>query len=153
MKTTIKINDKAVEIELTAEQVEAIKKASEKITDRIKTYEDACKVFGIDPSKIMLTYSDQLSVKDANSIVAFAKLQTIVKALNEGWQPDWSNVNQPKYYPWFKWVGSGAGFSCHVYICGYTHSTVGSRLVFKSSELAEYAGKQFNHLYNDLLSL
>ncbi|WP_410221907.1 hypothetical protein [Pedobacter sp.] len=104
MKTTININNKAVEIELTTEQVEAIKKASEKITDRVKTYEDACKIFGIDPSKIMLTYPDQLSVKDANSIVAFAKLQTIAKALNEGWEPDWSNANQPKYYPWFKWV-------------------------------------------------
>jgi len=27
------------------------------------------------------------------------KMSIIVKALNEGWEPDWDNDNEPKYYP------------------------------------------------------
>lgn len=51
MKTTININGNDVEIELTAEQVEKINQASVKITDRLKTWEDACNIKGIDPVK------------------------------------------------------------------------------------------------------
>ncbi len=152
MKTTININNKAVEIELTAEQVEAIKKASEKITDRVRTFEDALTIVGASENlKILLAYNGQ--DMDMLASVAHAKLGIIAKALNEGWQPDWSDDDQYKYYPWFEWVGSAPGFSYGDYVYGRSGTSVGSRLVFKSRELAEYAGKQFNQLYNDLFSL
>ncbi|MOA38929.1 hypothetical protein D3C78_1606660 [compost metagenome] len=50
-------------------------------------------------------------------------------------------------------VGSGAVFSFVVYAYGHSHSGVGSRLVFKSRELAEYAAKQFINEYKDFFTL
>lgn len=152
MKTTININNKAVEIELTVDQVEAIKKASEKITDRVKTFDDALAIVGASENlKILLAYNGQ--DVDMLASLAHAKLGIIAKALNEGWQPDWLNGNQAKYYPWFKQVGSALGFSCNDYVYGHSLARVGSRLVFKTSDLAIYAGKQFTSLYNDLFTL
>lgn len=68
---------------------------NEKITDRVKTFEDAYNVLGINTGCV---YS---SSEDPDEI-AYKKLKVIVKALNEGWTPDWNNDDQPKWYPWFE---------------------------------------------------
>ncbi|MGB4775722.1 MAG: hypothetical protein WBP45_11145 [Daejeonella sp.] len=120
-------------------------------TERIKSYEDACEDQGIEP--LELSDFDFLPVADRKHAFASHKLTVIIKALNEGWVPDWKNGSQYKYYGWFKQVGSGAGFSYDDYVYGYSVTTVGSRLCFKSRELAEYAGKQFINEYNDYLTL
>jgi hypothetical protein len=119
---------------------------SQKITDRVKTFEDACEVLGVGPS-----YS--FNSTDSKDEIAYKKLKIIIQALNEGWTPDWSNSNQKKWYPWMKWNGSGFGFSDSY--CDYwaTRTCVGSRLCFKSEELAIYAAKQFEAIYNDFLTL
>lgn len=122
---------------------------SQKITDRVKTFEDACAIIGVDPGDYAISTS---ATKDDCSINAYAKLIIIARALNEGWQPDWSNSSQYKYVPYFTHKG---GFGLSYDDCGLwralTH--VGSRLCFKSGELAEYAGKQFVDIYNTFLSL
>lgn len=150
MKTTIEINGKPVEITLTDQQVAEIKKATIDIKDRVKTYENACNELGIEA----IDFDEFSQLPDALGLYAFHRLTTISAALNEGWKPDWSDHSQYKYYAWFKHssvVGSGFSFG----VCGYgtSASNVGSRLCFKSSELAEYAGKQFIDIYNDFLSL
>ena len=121
------------------------------ITEKIKTFEDACLSLGIDPAKA-LPYANP-EVSDQIAINAFAKITIIAKALNEGWVPDWDDSDQNKYYPWF-WMESkaagGSGFSCSGCDYGDSYSAVGSRLVFKSSELARYAG---NHILETYLSL
>ena len=81
---------------------------------------------------------------------AHLKIQIIAKALNEGWYPNWNDTNEYKYYPWFK-ASPGVGFSFSDYDFALTRSTVGSRLCFKSRDLAEYAGKQFIDIYNQFL--
>jgi hypothetical protein len=48
---------------------------------------------------------------------------------------------------------SGVGFSYVDCVRWLTSSDVGSRLCFKSSELAEYAGKTFESIYKDFLTL
>lgn len=121
------------------------------ITDRVKTYEDACDVLGIQQHNFLCSEDDPHG--DNASVVAFQKLTTIVRALNEGWQPDWSNSGQYKYYPWFKANVSGSGLSFDGYDVWYSNTDVGSRLAFKNSELAAYAGKQFNDLYNQFLTI
>jgi hypothetical protein len=131
MKITIEVNGKPVEIELTTDQIKTIKG---KITDRVKTFEDACKVLGYAIPKSM-------HVTD--------KLKTIATVLNEGWTPDWNNSAQYKYVPYFRWNGtafvSGGSY-------GWSGSSdVGSRLCFRSSELAKYAAEQFIDLYNEFL--
>jgi len=118
------------------------------IMDRVKTFEDACKVLNLNYSYCVNGVEDSIS----KSLVAFYKLQIIAKALNEGWVPDWSNSDQYKYYPWFKY-GSGVGFSYADAVFDHTYTGVGSRLCFKTRELAEYAGKHFQGLYNDFLLL
>ncbi len=115
------------------------------ITDRVKTFEDACNILGKDPGDLI---PGEAVSQDSNSIVAYRKLIIIARALNEGWVPDWENDSQYKYYPWFD-LSSGSGLSYHDYAYRDSYSTVGSRLCFKSRQLAEYAGKQFLDIYKD----
>lgn len=125
------------------------KALSEKITDRVKSLLDAYEIE--QPSKELsdlIGYTGQ--DPDMISASAYAKLTHIVKVLNEGWKPNWSNENEYKYFPYFKHK-SGFGLSYDVY--WFAHSDVGSRLCFKSAELAEYAGKQFADIYNDYLTI
>lgn len=115
-----------------------------KTKKRIKSFEEACMALGIDP--LHLPIVENLPVKDQDAIIAFYKLTIIIRALNEGWEPNWKDSNEFKYYNYL-FVRSG---SCFVYSTTYFTSTsadVGSRLCFKSSELAKYALSQFKELY------
>jgi hypothetical protein len=119
---------------------------------KLKTYEACCKKLGKDPVKELPFAKPKNGFQKA--LNAYAKLFIIIEALNEGWQPDWNNDDEYKYYPWL-WVKpnvknpSGFWLSCDG--CGYGDSgtSVGSRLCFKSRELAEYAGKQFQGIYEE----
>ena len=122
-----------------------------KITDRIKTFEDALNEIGgvSDNAQILLKYNG--TDNDMIAAQAQMKLSIIARALNEGWKADWTDHSQYKYYPWFEYK-SGFGFSSANYGNWYADASVGSRLCFKNRELAEYAGKQFQSLYNDLFN-
>ena len=86
--------------------------------------------------------------------VAYKMIKEIVTAFNEGWTPDWTNSNEGKYYPWFKMGSpSGGGFSCDDCDDWYTYSGVGSRLCYKSADLAKHAGQLFESIYKDFLTL
>ena len=130
-----------------------------KITDKVKTFEDACKVLGI--KKTVPDFSTlPISEEHQKSFAAYYKLIIIIKALNENWEPNWDDETEKKWYPYFKMKsnnggcgGSGFGFSTTTYGSWYTLASCGSRLCFKSSELAEYAGKQFTSIYKDFLTL
>lgn len=56
---------------------------SQPIIERVKTFDDACKVVGLDKVQVGVAGLDD----DTNSIIAYIKLAIIAKALNEGWQP------------------------------------------------------------------
>lgn len=126
----------------------------EEITDRVKTYEDACKVLGVEP----INEQNAKAQGFRSDEIARRKLETIAAALNEGWKPDWNNTDQYKYYPYFyiqenaKGKGS-AGLSCaNSYgTASYTTAYIGSRLCFYASRLARYAGNQFTDLYEQIL--
>lgn len=117
---------------------------NQKITDRVKRFEDACQVLNLDPE-------DVLSKSDTADEAAYKKLKVIVKALNEGWEPDWNEGDEEKWYPWF--YLNQPGFRLNHVAYHYTLSNVGSRLCFKSRELAEYAAKQFQSIYQDFFTL
>jgi hypothetical protein len=119
-----------------------------KVTDRIKTFDDVLKELDIDPAKFLMQ-CDGLSTDE----VAYRKVKLIVQALNEGWTPDWTDGQWNKYYPWFYMGGSsGSGFAYDDYGAWDTYSSCGSRLCFKSSELAKYAGQQFTDIYKDFFT-
>jgi hypothetical protein len=115
----------------------------------IKTFEDACKKLGIDPSK--LPDVSGLLEEFAKPIIAHYKLIIIYKAINNGWVPDWSNDDQYKYYPWFWVLSSGFGFSDSGYLYDITGTTVGSRLCTDESDKAKYIATQFEAEYKDYL--
>ena len=126
----------------------------EEITDRVKTYEDACKVLGVEP----INEQNAKAQGFRSDEIARRKLETIAAALNEGWNPDWNNTGQYQYYPYIyiqetaKGKGS-AGLSCASAANAATPTTavIGSRLCFYASRLARYAGNQFTDLYEQIL--
>lgn len=119
------------------------------ITDKIKSYDDACEDQGIEP--LSLSDFKFLPKADQKSSFAFHKLTVIIKALNEGWEPDWNNSGEWKWYAYFK--GSGSGFAFHSAGAWGTGTTAGSRLCFKTDALATYSGKQFVAIYKDFMEI
>lgn len=126
----------------------------EEITDRVKTYEDACKVLGVEP----INEQNAKAQGFRSDEIARRKLETIAAALNEGWKPDWNNTDQYKYYPYFyiqenaKGKGSaGLSFAITSYAATYSAAPIGSRLCFYASRLARYASNQFTDLYEQIL--
>lgn len=139
------------------------------VTDRVKTFEDACHESGIDPEQYMSKYEDEPA-----DVIAYMKLRVICKALNEGWTPQFVK-GEFRYFPYFYLYtneeisrmseeeksrvvfrsGSSAdasgGVSCAnaFYDSAYVNASIGSRLVIKKRELTEYAGKQFIDLWAD----
>lgn len=120
-----------------------------KITEQVASYEDACRILGINPDDLPIV--DTLPEKDRQSIIAYYKLTVIIRALNEGWEPDWADWSQCKYYNWFYVDNSSSAFRFDDASRTYTGTgtCVGSRLCFRNSDLAAYAAKKFEELYKD----
>lgn len=93
-----------------------------------------------------------INPKHIEALIALNKLFTIAQAWNkeDGFVPDFSDCNQDKWFPWFKYDKDAAGFVCAStdYTPTAAYATFGSRLCFKTSERAEQFGKQFAKLYN-----
>lgn len=125
----------------------------EEITDRVKTYEDACKVLGVEP----INEQNAKAQGFRSDEIARRKLETIAAALNEGWKPDWNNTDQYKYYPYFyiqenaKGAYAGLSYANTDNAAAVTYAYFGSRLCFYASRLARYAGNQFTDLYEQIL--
>jgi hypothetical protein len=111
----------------------------------IKTFDDACESLDINPNIRFL-------IEAQNDEIAYKKLKIIIKAINQGWQPNWNDTNQCKWYPYFN-LSSGFGFSDSDCYYDDARTDVGSRLCFETEEKANYAGKQFLSIYKDFLTL
>ncbi len=123
------------------------------IKEHIKSFDDVLNALDEQSRTNLGTFLAYNGVNDILvSSKAHAMLVAVAKVLNEGWQPDWENSSQYKYIPWFKHK-PGFGLSFDVVVSWITGSTVGSRLCYKSEELAEYAATQFADLYNDFLTI
>lgn len=146
------------------------------VTERIKTFEDACAALGEDHRFVEAYRAVEGMTGFGADIYAYLKLRIITAALNEGWEPQFTQ-EEDRWYPWFvlwtedelagkdeswkrdrclqpmtdyrgEWAGLAyAGSNCAP---SYTGASVGSRLCFKSDTLAEYAGKQFIDIWMDL---
>ena len=107
----------------------------------IKTFEDACEKLGYG-EKFELFF-DSLE----NNETAFIKLNVIIRALNNGWIPNWNDSSEYKYW---NYLNVQEGFSDFSTFYSYTFTIVSSALCFKSRVIAEYAAKQFIDLYKQL---
>ena len=121
------------------------------IKERIKTFDDVIRELGDDPEE----FKNAISIMEEPDEIAYVKLKLIAKALNEGWTPDWSNGEWDKWYPWFNMNDSSSAgrFSFGDAVFQASTSVVGSRLCFKSEELATYAGTQFLDIYKDFFTV
>ena len=139
------------------------------VNEVITSFDSARKALGIKPNADFYVVKRKHSEKVANledvarlvtdinpmhieALIALNKLFTIAEAWNkeDGFVPDFSDWNQDKWFPWFKYDKDAAGF-----VYAYTNGTptvananISSRLCFKTPERAEQFGKQFADLYN-----
>lgn len=104
------------------------------------------------PIKCVARLVNEINPKHLEALIALNELFTIAQAWNkaDGFVPDFSDWNQNKWYPWFKYDKDAAGFvdASTSHTPTNAHATFGSRLCFISSARAAQFGKQFAHLYN-----
>ena len=117
--------------------------------DHVKSYEDACRVLGVEPVDEQAMAAAGFRADD----IARRKLETITAALNDGWKPDWNDTGQYKYVPCF-WIkprpgqtSAGLANANAHYAPSRTTAHFGSRLCFKNAAVARYAANQFTELY------
>lgn len=146
------------------------------VMNRIKTFDDACReVTGKSEEEWLSENETENMDKD---VLAYLKMRIIVAALNEGWKPtfedgetrytlyywrytkeEWDSMSDSRREELGNWVfrvgGSDYGsllkaLSVRTYHArSNAYSDIGARLVFKSEELAIYAGKQFFDIFKD----
>lgn len=157
------------------------------IMERVKTYEDACTVLDLSPILalddlcICSQHQDgHFSFRGGLDVTAkaYLKLCIIAAALNEGWQPKFTE-DEYRWYPYFylytkeqydrldedekkdcrvvgrastyAYVHGGVVYARASYAWSDSVAYGGSRLAFKSEELAEYCGKQFIDIWMEYL--
>ena len=76
------------------------KKDERPITERVKTFEDACKELGEDHKLVQQFKAIQEAIEEDKEATAYFKLGIITAALNEGWEPDFTNDDEYRYYPY-----------------------------------------------------
>ncbi len=154
------------------------------VMERVKTFQDAINELGDDNPLVQqfvcvcnIAFNNS-SVKFDADIIAYLKLRIIAAALNEGWEPQFTE-DEYRYYPYFYFYtkeeyeqlsdeDKGRCVGRSAYVAGadgglvyanadddsshsYSSTHVGVRLAFRTSELAEYAGKQFLDIWADFV--
>lgn len=76
------------------------KKDERPITERVKTFEDACKELGEYHKLVQQFKAIQEAIAEDKEATAYFKLGIITAALNEGWEPDFTNDDEYRYYPY-----------------------------------------------------
>jgi hypothetical protein len=124
---------------------------SEKITDRVKTLQDA---LGVEPPSSEMMQLINYSGTDPEMIFQsnVAKRNHVAKVLKEGVILDFDNGKQEKWYCWFEKTRAGFVFSGTNTYYDRTFANVGSRLCFPTREIAIHFGSNFTELHNLVLS-
>lgn len=160
-------NDYLTPFDFTLDEIEC-----KEINEVVTTYEEAREYLGGKPNadftvakKILsgnhvklddvANLVSEVNPKHIKALIAYNRLCTIAQAWNkaDGFEPDFSNTSQYKYFPWFVYDDGAA-----VFVCAYTNSAsthapayIGYRLCFKTRERAMQFGKQFIDLWNQVL--
>ena len=152
------------------------------VTERIKTFEDAYNELGSNHPfcKAWDSIYKGDNDEDIKDVLAYHKLRIIAAALNEGWKPNFTE-DEGRYYPWFSLYTKDEydelceedkshvfsvdnnpfngmnkyGGLVYVFVdstVSLSNSSYGSRIVFKTSELAKYSGQQFIDIYADFMN-
>lgn len=161
------------------------KKANEQkdVTERIKTIYDAVNELAqragngdCEAKQLIEEYICHTSKETSKDLLAYLKLRIITAALNEGWEPQFTE-DERRWYPYFVlwskdeidnmsdedkdnrglllWGGiaydgtfCGSSYSLSHNVWATAHAYIGSRLALKTEALATYAGRQFASVYS-----
>lgn len=154
------------------------------VMERIKTFEDACDEVGRLAERgneglatLLADYESNADNIKTKGTLAYMKLCIIAAALNEGWEPQFTE-DENRWFPWFTlcteeelkekseewkadnklWLfgghsddGSKCGLACAAPYNVWKASSAGysAHLAVKSDELANYFGKQFIDIWAD----
>ena len=161
--------------------VEEKKADNSPVTERIKTFDDACNELGEENVLVQAYRTAEFNTSgnhnDVSDVFAYLKLRVIAEALNEGWEPQFT-TNEYRWFPWFYlytqeeidnmdeekkkslWLfggSSGTGARCGLDCARSGAAVAGSvasvsvRLAVKSEALAKYFGHQFIDIWADYL--
>ena len=154
------------------------------VRERVKTFEDAIEELGKEHPLVLhysFNFNEEGSWNDdgyVNDLEAYLKLRIICAALNEGWEPKFTEKEE-RWYPWF-WLltqdeinemkeeektkrqlrmitgefrteYAGLVFAYSSSAPSLTSTYIGSRLCFQNEALAKYAGTQFIDIWKDFL--
>lgn len=145
------------------------------VTDRIKTFNDALIELGPNHS-LVKEYEAICKADVTENTIVYSRLCVITAAMNEGWRPRFVK-EEYRYFPYFylytneeisrmseeeksrvvdrsdygALASGGVSYAYANSASAYVDAHIGSRLAFKTEELAEYAGKQFTKLYAEYL--
>ena len=185
-KKTMEKETKKVELEIPTGKVAKwvngvltlVDEKPQDVTERIKTFADACKELGKDHPfvKAYDGYVDHIHQTELDDwdLLAYLRLRIITAALNEGWEPQFTK-GERRWYCWYDLItkeqydklsadekcrvlGRGGNYANAYFglVFSYAHGAssvsstyCGSRLAFKSEKLAKYAGKLFIDIYAD----
>lgn len=120
------------------------------VTERIKTFDDAYHTLGLDHPLVREFVNT--SYPSTPDLKAYLKLRIICAALNEGWEADYSDTKQAKWFPWFYFEDGKLVYANSNRTRTHSYACIGMRLAYKTRELAEYAGKQFIEEYQAFFS-
>lgn len=141
------------------------------VTERIKTFEDAMLALGEEHPLVKEWHCGENLSSD---LEAYLQLRVICAALNEGWEPQFTE-EELRWYPWhYLWTESelaeksddwkadhhlimigdkyqseyaGLAYADSTFAPSSANALIGSLLCLKSEALATYCGKQFIDLW------
>ena len=147
------------------------------IMDRVKTWDDVVDELGYDPVERLLNHTERGDGFNFEpDEIAYIKLKAIATVLNEGWTPQFT-TDEYRWFPWFYLytqdeidkmseekrsrvvlrssdsasASGGVAFALAFNDSSNASTFYGSRLAFKTRELAVYAGKQFTDIWADFV--
>ena len=144
------------------------------VMESVKTFEDACRLLGENHPMVAEWNEIKMCEHIGKDTVSYMKLRIITAALNEGWEPAFTD-EEKRWFPYFILytkeeidslseedkarvvfrsdyyanTSGGVSYAYAYYASAYVSASYGCRLAFKTEELAKYAGEQFIDLYLD----
>ena len=147
------------------------------ITERVTCWDDVVRELGYDPVERLLDHTERGDGFNFEpDEIAYIKLKAIATVLNEGWTPQFT-TDEYRWFPWFYLytqdeidkmseekrsrvvlrsaydasASGGVAYAHAYYDSSFAVTFYGSRLAFKTEELAVYAGKQFTEIWADFV--
>ena len=161
--------------------VDEKKKDDRPVTERIKTFEDAYNELGKDHALCIEydALANSTDYTPSLFMLSMMKISIITAALNEGWSPEFKE-GEYRYSPYFELFtkkeiddmsdeekqekrlclvggnasyGLGCGLACvhSGNAFSYADAAIGSRLAYRTSDLAKYSGMQFCEIWKDVI--